>query len=466
MVRSVELIEGQNTVAICVPEYGTFVTDFLEHNTTISAAAILWFIAVYEECKIPTTASAWRQLTDFLWPEIHKWALKADWWRVGLKVRPGKELMKLRLEIDANRFAFAISSNDEAKIEGAHSAAILYVFDEAKAIVPAIWDAAEGALGTENAFALSLSTPGDSTGRFFDIQTDRDKYRAWSVVYATIEEVIAAGRTSREWLETRAREWGIESVMYKRRALGIFAEDSGDTLIPLHHIERAQERWHALNARVVEYIESGMDEDKADELVWGSITHIACDPARFGADKTGWANRFADYIRSVERTDKQDTMQTAGKLAGLMKNNTAIAKIDVNGLGAGVYDRINELWKDGELRSPKEQKIPAVPINVAQGTKAHDKSGEMSFNRLRDYLWWHMRELLEDEDSQIALPPDEHLTRDLVAPKWGQTSTGKIRVEEKDEIKKRLGRSTDTGDAVVMSFAPDAPVYRPKIGFL
>lgn len=435
-------------------------------KTTISAAAILWFVAVYEECKIPTTASAWRQLTDFLWPEIHKWALKADWWRVGLKIRPGKELMKLRLEIDANRFAFAISSNDEAKIEGAHSEAILYIFDEAKAIIPAIWDAAEGALGTPNAFALALSTPGDSTGRFYDIQTDRDKYRAWSVVYATMAEVIAAGRVSQEWIDTRKREWGEDSVMFKRRALGQFAEDSGDTLIPLHLIERANERWHVLNATVQGHIDEGMDPEEADLLVWGDLIGIGCDPARFGVDKTGWAMRYAPGIRSVDRTDKQDTMQTAGKLVGLMKGNTSVAKIDVNGLGAGVYDRVNEVWKDGELRLPIEKKLPAIPINVANGTKLRDKSGEMVFNRLRDYMWWHMRELLEDDDAQVALPPDENLTRDLVAPKWGQTSTGKVRVEEKEEIKKRLGRSTDTGDAVVMVMLPDAPAYRPKIGFL
>jgi hypothetical protein len=432
-------------------------------KTTTAAAAILWFIGVWEECKIPTTASAWRQLKDFLWPEIHKWALKADWWRVGIRVRPGKELMKLRIEIGdtENRFAFAISSNDEAKIEGAHSAAILYVFDEAKAIVPAIWDAAEGALGTPNAYALALSTPGDSSGRFFEIQTDRDKYRAWSVVAATIDEVIAAGRTTQEWLETRAREWGIESAMYKRRALGQFADESGDVLIPLHLVEAAIERWHVLNDRVSKLIEDGTDPGKADAMIWGDLSHIGVDPARFGVDKTGWAFRYGDHIRKVDRTDQQDTMQTTGKMVSHMQHNTALAKIDVNGLGAGVFDRGRELWSNGELRKPKEKKVPLIPINTANGTKSRDKSGEMSFNRLRDYLWWHVRELLEADNATIALPPDENLTRDLTAPKWGMTSSGKVKIEEKEETKARLGRSPDVGDAVVLSLAPDVMPYKP-----
>jgi hypothetical protein len=35
-------------------------------------------------------------------------------------------------------------------------------------------------------------------------------------------------------------------------------------------------------------------------------------------------------------------------------------------------------------------------------------------------------------------------------------SGGKIQVESKDDIKKRIGRSTDDGDAVVMAFFEDA----------
>ena len=435
-------------------------------KTSVAAAAILWFISVYEECKIPTTASAWRQLTDFLWPEVHKWALKADWWRVGLKVRPGKELLKLRLELGANRFAFAISSNDEAKIEGAHSAALLYLFDEAKTIVPDIWDAAEGALGTENAFAMALSTPGDSSGRFYEIQTDRDKYRVWESIHATADEVIAAGRMTEEWREGRAREWGVESALYKRRVLGIFADEAGDTLIPLHLVEAANERWHILNAKVAALIEGGMPSEEADMTVWGDMTHLGVDPARYGVDKTGWAFRYSDNLRKVERTDQQDTMQTTGKMVSHIQNNTALAKVDVNGLGAGVFDRGREIWNAGKLRQPKEKVCPIIAINTANGTKARDKSKERTFNRLRDYLWWHMRELLEDEHSTTALPPDDNLTRDLTAPKWDHTSSGKIQIEKKEDTKARLGRSPDVGDATVLSFAPDVMPYKPLFATL
>ena len=61
-------------------------------------------------------------------------------------------------------------------------------------------------------------------------------------------------------------------------------------------------------------------------------------------------------------------------------------------------------------------------------------------------------------EAELALPDNDLLTGDLVAPTWRATSAGRIVVEGKDGIKKRLGRSTDHGDAVVQAFAPEEPV--------
>ncbi|MBA3569087.1 MAG: hypothetical protein H0W28_07030 [Pyrinomonadaceae bacterium] len=59
-------------------------------------------------------------------------------------------------------------------------------------------------------------------------------------------------------------------------------------------------------------------------------------------------------------------------------------------------------------------------------------------------------------NENIALPPDDELIGDLTAPHWKVTSAGKIQIESKDDIRKRLGRSTDTGDPVVMAFHEEA----------
>ena len=68
-----------------------------------------------------------------------------------------------------------------------------------------------------------------------------------------------------------------------------------------------------------------------------------------------------------------------------------------------------------------------------------------------------MREALDPAGNPtLALPPDDELIGDLTAPRIKYTSSGKIGVEPKDEIRKRLGRSPDSGDALAMA------IYRPK----
>lgn len=435
-------------------------------KTAMAAWIVLWFVSTHDECKVPTTASAWRQLEEFLWPEIHKWALRADWDRIGLKVRMGRELLTHRIQISDTASAFALNSTDEAKIEGAHSEAILYLFDEAKTIPVGIWDAAEGALSTPGkCYAVAMSTPGESSGRFYDIQTRKPGYEDWHTIHVTLAEAIAEGRISAEWAEMRRKSWGEDSAMYRRRVLGEFADDESEVVIPLKLVERANQRWYDLKATENNLVEGGSTPEEAFEMVWGSLLTIGCDPARLGRDRTGIAYKYLPGIERVSRHEKQDTMKTANQLSMVSKDTQALLKIDPIGIGAGVYDRLRELWMLGEWRGG-ERHCPAKAVNIGVRTKLTDRTGERTFRNLRDYLWWNMREMLENDE--IALPPDDELTEDLVVARYEERVDGMIIVESKDEMRERLPgkRSTDTGDSVLLAYHPDDPDFKPMVTFL
>ena len=142
---------------------------------------------------------------------------------------------------------------------------------------------------------------------------------------------------------------------------------------------------------------------------------------------------------------KQGTMETTGQVVNVVRpHEGAVAIIDVVGVGAGVYDRL------------AEQGIEVVAYNGAKSAAGiRDASGQMEFVNLKSASWWGMRERLDPETGDnLALPPDDILTGDLTAPRWTETSTGKIKVESKEDLKKRLGRSPDAGDAVVMAYSP------------
>src|ERR1043166_8894533 len=138
-------------------------------KTMIAAMVTIWFWTTRDaaeiDWKIATTAGGERQLKEFLWPEIHKWARRLRFDRMGREPYNTKsELMQLTCRLNFGN-AFSASCDNPHLIEGAHADHMLYIFDESKAIPAAIFDAAEGAFsgaGEEGreAYGLSISTPG------------------------------------------------------------------------------------------------------------------------------------------------------------------------------------------------------------------------------------------------------------------------------------------------------------------
>lgn len=73
---------------------------------------------------------------------------------------------------------------------------------------------------------------------------------------------------------------------------------------------------------------------------------------------------------------------------------------------------------------------------------------------LRAEIWWNLRELLDPNNKRnIIFPDDEELFSDLAAVQFKYNSRGKIQIEEKEEMKKRIQRSPDRGDAVAIAFS-------------
>lgn len=173
----------------------------------------------------------------------------------------------------------------------------------------------------------------------------------------------------------------------------------------------------------------------------GQPVEIGVDVARFGADKTVIAVRRGSKVMPLKVYGKQDTMATAGAVIAEQRAVGATAiKVDVIGIGAGVVDRL------------KEQGYPVRGINVAEAAVDPER-----FANLRSQLWWALRERLNPDPKvnpdPVALPPDDELLADLSGVQYKITSRGQLEVERKEDMKKRLGRSPDRADAVVLAFA-------------
>jgi len=155
----------------------------------------------------------------------------------------------------------------------------------------------------------------------------------------------------------------------------------------------------------------------------------------------------------LEVHSKLDTMETTGYAIKAHKHyRTTNIKVDVIGIGAGVFDRLHE------------QAFPAVAVNVAESAT---DTGSDKFSNKRSELYWHLRERLDPDPRinprPIALPPDDEMMMDLASLKYKITSTGKIAIEPKEEMKKRIGRSPDRGDAVMIAVAPEELICPPDM---
>ena len=430
--------DGHNKIAIFGP-HGL-------GKSVFAAIIILWAGAVSEDCKVITTASAWRQLEEYLWPEVHKWHGRVDWKKVenagGCKI---PRLLTLECHFAKQSKAFAVASDNPVTIEGAHAQRIVYVFDEAKAIPALTWESADGAFSTPgDHLQLALSTPGDTSGVFYSICAHSKGYENWKVCHVSLREAIRAGRISLSWAREKRDAWGVNNPVYQNRVWGIFAKDSDDAVIPLTWVMAAVNRWNAWQ--------------NAGGIIPIGHQKIGADTAGLGVDKTCFYYNCKNIIIKIERFKKSRPMELAGKLKNAM-GESGILNIEVSyGEGSGTADRLRE-YEDLSGR--------VHGVNFGAGCDRTDKSGLIGFVNVRAALWWNMREILDpDNHYETCLPDDPVLIGDLVAPRKKTRSDGKRLVESKDDIKKRIGRSTDDGDACCLAFWEDDTETVPTCGYV
>lgn len=203
---------------------------------------------------------------------------------------------------------------------------------------------------------------------------------------------------------------------------GAGAEDDPWQIIPTAWIRAAMDRW----------------EPRDDP---GPMDCLGVDVAHGGKDQTGLSERHGAWfapLRMYPGTATPDGQAVAGLIAATNTGGCPV-NIDSGGVGASAFDISRGLG------------LRVVGINFGAGSDARDKTGSFGFMNLRAEMYWRFREALAPEaEEPIALPPDGELEADLAAPKWTMRLSG-VQVESKDDIKKRIGRSPDRADAVVLA---------------
>lgn len=384
-------------------------------KSTACAWTMLWFMTTRYPQKTVCTAPTAAQLFDALFNELKFWLS-----RLPPFIRDLFEATSDRVVLKAQPEASFVSARTASKerpeaLQGVHSENVLFLCDEASGIDEAVFEASVGAMSGDNACWIMIGNPTRSSGLFY--KTHHELAHAWKrfhVPSVTLEGVRHP-RVAQDFIDQIRDTYGEGSNAFRVRVLGEFPLADDDTLIPAELVDAAMVR--------------DVVEDSDAPIVYG------VDPARFGDDASVLVKRRGDVVLGIKRWHALDLMSLVGQIvheAG--QDNPVEINVDSIGLGAGVADRLRELG------------LPVRDVNVAEVAAMNVRC-----DRLRDDLWVQMKDWLSSR--ACRLPRDELLRTDLITPKYGFRSNGKMFLESKADMKKRLRRSPDSGDALAATFA-------------
>lgn len=401
-------------------------------SLTASVAAS-WWVDTHpaDQTLVVTTAPSVKQVHAILWEEIRKIHSGA-----GL---PGEVQISDNWLIGGRLVGFGRKPQDHDRdaFQGLHRKYLLVIIDEAAGIPEWLWGSARDIATGEHCRMLAIGNPTDPSSYFRRVCRPDS---GWNVIKVSVfdspnftgekvAKTVSEDLTSHKYIEDAKRDLGEGSPMWKARILGEFPDVDEFSVIPLGWIYQAQERWAAWD-------EAG----RPTQIGWRRV--VGADIARFGNDKTCFAERVGDAILTPRIMARGDTQHTATLLGAELNGERGdIAVVDTNGVGAGVFDTVK---KNGHL---------AMGVNVGTRTDMTDSSGQVQFYNIRAAVYWKLREALDPaRNPTIMLPPDDNLASDLSTPHWKTVPGGKIVIESKDEIRKRLNRSPDRGDAVCLAW--------------
>lgn len=417
-----------------------------------------------ENTKVAMTAPSDRQIGNIVFPEISRIFNTAG-------ILPGR-LVAYDIRTENSEWFLTGFKADDTKHEswsGFHAANTMFVVTEASGISENVFTAIEGNL-QGNSRILIVFNANNSTGYAARSQKSARwaKFRLDSLTAPNVvqKKMIIPGQVDWEWVDDKVRTWceritpeefseaegdfEWEGLTYRPndtfriKVRGMFPKTSEDVLVPLFWIQLAQERWkehHAKNRKVTAQLRLG------------------ADVAGMGRDASAFAFRFDNYVdrfELVQGAGEANHMQISGKIKNILDQHTdtfrgmlAQGFIDTIGEGAGVYSRLIE----------QNMKVFSCKFSQAaenEGKRLKDVTGQYEFLNMRAYTYWAIRDWLDPKNKTGAmLPPGcDELAEELTETKWKFRSDGRIQIEEKDDIKKRLKRSPDRADALANTFWP------------
>lgn len=377
--------------------------------------------------KIVCTAASAAQLDDVLWSELAKWFNRRDP-STGNPVY----LLHSQFELTASTFyckghkntwfvtkrtaANRSAAQQSGTLAGLHATNMLIAFDEWSDISDQNTNALITTMTSPMNVAIGVFNPTKRTGFAFKTHHDKEEKKNWVRLHWDSTE---SPLVTKEQID-RYRKYGELSNLYRVNVLGLPPLNDDSALIPWDWVMDATEN-------------IGIEPDPVFPVVLG------VDPAGEGSDRYAGCVRQGGYVHGFVDFHGRKLAEVVPEILSYAQEHNAeyIVVDNTGGYGAGVV----------ELLSKYHPKVFG-PVMSEQAFNPEE------FYNVRAELYWRMRTAFEQ--GKIRIEENEELIGELTCLRALKKTAGRLQVENKREIRKRLqGMSPDHADALALTFYVD-----------
>jgi phage terminase large subunit len=223
--------------------------------------------------------------------------------------------------------------------------------------------------------------------------------------------------------------------------------------------------WEAVGEADNVYSYHEVEAARTRRVPAGLPVEIGVDVARFGDDETTIFLREGLRLEMYAAYRGHDLMQTCGKIWRCIEDRVfpvwrsdaylkrvekgeaeelkeIMIKVDADGMGAGVVDRLREL-------APEKEEELKIEVSIREIHGAAMPRDKKKFKNRKAEIHFGLREMLD----RIEIPKDDELFSQLMAIKYKNNSAGLIIIMDKEELKEKLGRSPDRAEGLIYALA-------------
>jgi hypothetical protein len=393
-------------------------------------ASLIWhFFITGMDPKVAVLSITKDHLKSNLWAELSRYRDRSK--LLTLSTHGGTERITMKQKeefcfIDARSFPKSADENQQASaLAGLHADWVMFAIDEGGMIPDAVFSTADAALSTGDSpkkrARLLVTANAEQPAGIIYKATKGTLTQKWATYRITgdPDDPKRSPLVAKEWAQEQIDLYGRDHPWVQVNVLGQYPTTSSQLLLTEEEIDNA------------------MKKNIEEREVANAQNRLGVDVARGGTDSTVLARRRGLKAYQMELLPSSLTgPDVSGKIQFLALESRLerVFVDDTGGYGSSVVDALGAA----------SMALDTVPIKF--NASAQDK---LRYFNKRTEMWVRMRDWVRKGG---ALPNDPHLKSDLMAPKIYILGSV-MRLEEKEQIRARLGRSPDRGDALALTFA-------------